>query len=91
MRSRKKRESYLVLWELKKKKREKKIASGINIFNPYSDHVEDTHKNLIPINPSCFLVADQQTNLGLFWILAIKCFHRNQGASYLLQVTEGPT
>lgn len=45
------------------------MASSINIFNPCSDHVEDVHRNLIPVNPSCFLVVDQKTNLGLLGFL----------------------
>lgn len=64
MRSRKKQDAYF-----KKKKEKEKIASSINIFNPYSDRVEDICKNLISVNPSCFLVVDQQTNLGLLGFL----------------------
>lgn len=48
------------------KKKEKKVSSTVNIFNPCSDNIEDTYKNLILINPNCFLVVDQQTNLGLW-------------------------
>lgn len=43
----------------------------MNILNPCSHHVKDICRNLILVNPDCFLVVDYQTNLGLLKLLPL--------------------